>query len=97
MDLHGTLWNSRESHGGVEKILEKAMAYNNELFIDGKKCPRNSTILLGNPLKFTELHGLICMEFHGLVEEIENMYFLVCAYPLLAMEFVGIPWNSGKF
>ena len=76
---------------GVEKTLGKAMAYNNELFIDGKKCPRNSTILLGNPLKFTELHGLICMEFHGLVEEIENMNFLVCAYPRIAMEFVGIP------
>ena len=38
-----------ESHGGLEKTLEKAMAYNNESFIDGKKVPMNSTILLGNP------------------------------------------------
>ena len=65
------------SLGAVEKTLGKAMAYNNELSIDGKIFPLNSTTLLGNPMHLTELHGFVWMGFDGMMEETRNMYLIV--------------------
>ena len=88
MELYGILWNPMgggwedpwESHGLQQWIIHRWQEVSKEFY---------NTLV-----ESIESHGTPWL--HGIAEEPENIYFLICGCPLPAMEFCGIPWNSLK-